>query len=114
MNGEDNRPEWLKKKFAKLDKPKATRQLKIYGTRMRGHREHWTVKGKGVYREVRRDSKGRFISAKKWNPKNPISKEVFTETNPLIVKYGTGREAWLKIRETAREWEWTTFKVESP
>jgi hypothetical protein len=46
-------------------------QLKIYGTRKRGHREHWTVKGKGVYREVRRDKKGRIVSAQKWGEIEP-------------------------------------------
>lgn len=89
------------------------KQLKIYGTRKRGHREHWTVKGKGVYREVRRDRKGRIISAKKWSPKNPISKEIFTEMQPLIVEYRTGREALLEMREAVREWEWIEMKVES-
>lgn len=33
------------------------KQLKVYGTRRKGHREHWTVKGKGKYFWVRRDSK---------------------------------------------------------
>jgi hypothetical protein len=89
------------------------KQLKSYGTRKRGHRERWKVKGKGVYREVRRDKKGRIISAKKWSPKNPISKEIFTETQPLIVKYGNRREGLQKIRESVREWEWTEMKVQS-
>jgi len=89
------------------------KQLKVYGTRKRGHREHWTVKGKGVYKEVRRDRKGRIISVKKWSPKNPISKEIFTETQPLIVKYRTGREGLQKIRESVKEWEWIEMKVAS-
>lgn len=87
------------------------KQLKIYGTRKRGHREHWIVKGKGVYREIRRDKKGRFISAKKWSPKNPLSKEIFTETQPLIIESRTGKEALLKMREAVKEWEWTEMKV---
>lgn len=91
----------------------AKRQLKIYGTRTRGHREHWVVKDKGVYREVRRDSKGKFISTVKWSPKKPIGKEVFTETQPLIVKYETGREALADIREVVRGWEWIDFEAES-
>ncbi|MGA2308289.1 MAG: hypothetical protein ABSG57_01920 [Candidatus Bathyarchaeia archaeon] len=33
------------------------KQLKIYGTRRKGHRELWTVKGKGKYFWVRRDIK---------------------------------------------------------
>jgi hypothetical protein len=89
------------------------RQLKIYGTRQRGHREHWIVEGKGVYKEVRRDSKGKFISTKKWSPKQPISKEIYTETQPLIIKYTTGKEALEKVRETVKEWEWIDFEAES-
>jgi len=89
------------------------RELKVYGTRRRGHRERWVVKGKGVYREVRRDSRGRLISARKWSPKKPIGKEVFTEVQPLIVKYETGREALEKVREAVREWEWVDFEAES-
>lgn len=89
------------------------KQLKIYGTRRRGHREHWTVKGKGTYREVRRDKYGRFISAKKWSPKKPIGKEIFTETEPLIIEYERGREALSKMRETVRQWEWIDFEAES-
>jgi hypothetical protein len=87
--------------------------LKVYGTRKRGHRERWKVKGKGVYREVRRDKEGRFISVKDWSPKNPISKEIFTETQPLIVEYGTGREGLRKIRDSVKEWEWIEMKVQS-
>ena len=87
--------------------------LKIYGTRKRGHRERWNVKGKGVYREVRRDKKGRIISAHKWSSKNPISKEIFTETQPLIVEYGTGREGLQKMRDSVRKWEWIEMKVKS-
>ena len=84
------------------------KQLKIYGTRKRGHRERWNVKGKGVYREVRRDKKGRIISVKKWSPKNPISAEVYNETQPLLVEYRSGRDALVKAREAAREWEWVS------
>jgi hypothetical protein len=89
------------------------KQLKIYGTRRRGHREHWIVKGKGVYREVRRDKYGRFISTRKWSPKKPIGKEVFTEMEPLIIPYETGKEALIKVREIVREWEWIDFEAES-
>jgi len=80
--------------------------LKVYGTRKRGHREHW--KGKGVYKEVRRDKKGRFISVKKWSPKNPISKSVRSEMQPLIIEYSNSKEALAKVRETVKEWEWIT------
>ena len=80
--------------------------LKVYGTRKRGHREHWIVKGKGVYREVRRDKKGRIISVKKWSPKNPINEEIYTETQPLLIEYSSGREALVKARKAVREWEW--------
>lgn len=89
------------------------KQLKVYGTRARGHREHWTVKGKGVYKEVRRDSKGKFVSTVKWSSKKPISKEIFTETQPLIVKYETGRGALEKVRDVVRKWEWVDMDVES-
>lgn len=89
------------------------KQLKIYGTRARGHREYWGIKGKGVYKEVRRDSKGKFISTKNWSPKKPISKEIYTETEPLIVEYRTGKEALEKVREVVREWEWIGMEVES-
>jgi hypothetical protein len=82
--------------------------LKVYGTRKRGHRERWKVKGNGVYREVRRDRKGRIISAKKWSPKNPISREVYTETQPLLIEYSSSKDALVKAREAAREWEWTS------
>lgn len=89
-------------------------QLKIYGTRKRGHRERWKVKGKGVYREVRRDRKGRIVSVKKWSPKHPINAEVYNETQPLLIEYGTGREALVKAREAAKEWEWVSpMKVKS-
>jgi hypothetical protein len=90
-----------------------TKQLKIYGTRARGHREHWSVRGKGVYKEVRRDSEGKLISVKKWSPKKPISKEIYTETQPLIIKYQTGKEALERAREAIKEWEWRDMKVES-
>jgi len=89
------------------------RKLKIYGTRRRGHREHWTVKGKGVYREVRRDSKGKFLSTKKWSPKQPIKETIHDELHPLIIEYETGREALAKVRETVKEWEWIDFEAES-
>lgn len=89
------------------------RKLKIYGTRRRGHREHWTVKGEGVYREVRRDSRGKFVSTKKWSPKQPISEEVYTETQPLFIDYRTGKEALEKVRETVKQWEWIDFEAES-
>jgi hypothetical protein len=87
--------------------------LKVYGTRKRGHRELWIVDGKGVYKEVRRDKEGKFVSVKKWSPKNPISKKIFTEMQPLIVEYGTGKEALLKMRDSVKEWEWIEMKVES-
>ena len=84
------------------------KQLKIYGTRKRGHREHWTVNGKGVYKEVRRDKEGRFLSVKDWSPKNPIGKEVYTETQPLLIEYGSSKDALKKAREVVREWEWVS------
>lgn len=92
------------------------RKLKIYGTRRRGHRERWYIKKeqKGRYREVRRDSKGRFISTKKWSPKKPIGKEVYTELQPLIIEYKTGKEAKEKVVKEVREWEWKDFEAESP
>jgi hypothetical protein len=62
---------------------------------------------------VRRDSKGRFVSVKRWNPKKPIGKEVFTELQPLIVDYETGKEALEKVREAVREWKWIDFEAES-
>ena len=93
--------------------PLKRKQLKVYGTRVRGHREHWVVKWKGTYKEVRRDSKGKFVSTKKWNPKKPIREEIFTETQPLIVKYETGREALEKVREAVRGWEWIEMDVKS-
>ena len=90
------------------------KQLKIYGTRRRAHREHWSVKGKGVYKEVRRDRKGRLISVKNWSPKNPINKTVFDETQPIIIDYRTGREALTKARSAIRDWDWISpMKVES-
>jgi hypothetical protein len=66
-----------------------------------------------VYREVRRDRYGKLISAKKWSPKKPINKEVFTEMEPLFVEYRTGKEALNKMREVVREWEWIEFEAES-
>jgi len=89
------------------------RKLKIYGTRRIGHREHWTVKGKGTYKTVRRDSKGHFISVKKWNPKQPIKEQTFAELQPLVIEYKTGKEALEKTREVVREWEWIDFEAES-
>jgi hypothetical protein len=89
------------------------KQLKLYGTRRKGHREHWTVKGKGKYFWVRRDSKGRIVASGKWNPKEPLSKTVFTETQPLVIGYTRGREALAKVREAVREWEWIDFEAES-
>ena len=90
------------------------KQLKIYGTRKRGHREHWNVNGKGVYKEVRRDKKGRLISVKKWSPKKPISKEIYDETQPILVDYRNGKDALKNVRMRAREWEWDTpMRVES-
>lgn len=88
--------------------------LKIYGTRKRGHRERWNLKGKGVYREVRRDKKGRLISVKKWSPKKPISKEIYDETQPILVEYRTGKDALKNVRKRAKEWEWDSpMRVES-
>jgi len=89
------------------------KQLKVYGTRIKGHREHWTVKGKGRYFWVRRDRKGRILSRGKWSPKEPLEKTLFTETEPLIIKYDTGREALQKVREVVKEWEWVDFEAES-
>lgn len=82
--------------------------LKIYGTRKRGHRERWIVKGEGVYREVRRDKKGRIVSVKKWSSKNPISAEVYDETQPLLIEYRSSKDALKKAREAVREWEWVS------
>ena len=90
------------------------KQLKIYGTRRRAHREHWNVKGKGVYKEVRRDRKGRLISVKKWSPKNPLSKTVFDETQPILIEGRTGKDALTKVRSAIRDWDWISpMKVES-
>ena len=89
------------------------KQIKVYGTRIRGHRERWVVKDKGRYYWVRRDSKGRFLGSGKWSPKEPLEKTLFTETEPLIIPYETGREALVKVREVVREWEWIDFEAES-
>lgn len=90
------------------------KQLKIYGTRKRGHREHWIIGGKGVYRELRRDKKGRIVSVKKWSPKNPISESICDETQPLIIHYSNPKEALAKVRKVVKEWEWITpMRVES-
>jgi hypothetical protein len=89
------------------------KQLKVYGTRRKGHRERWTVKGKGKYFWVRRDSGGRFLASGKWSCKEPLSETVFTETEPLIIEYETGREALAQVRQAVNEWEWVDFKAES-
>lgn len=82
--------------------------LKVYGTRKRGHRELWAMDGKGVYKEVRRDKEGRFILVKNWSPKNPISKSVRDETQPLIIQYRNSKEALAKVRKVVKDWEWIT------
>ncbi len=89
------------------------KQLKVYRTRRKGHRERWTVKGKGRYYWVRRDRKGRIFAAGKWSPKEPLSRTVFTETEPLIIAYTRGKEAYSKIRQAVNEWEWIDFEAES-
>lgn len=89
------------------------KQLKVYGTRIKGHRERWVVEGKGRYFWVRRDSKGRFLAYGKWSPKEPLEKTLFTETEPLIIEYERGKEALAKVREVVREWEWIDFEAES-
>ena len=96
-----------------LERKRGKKQLKVYGTRRKGHRERWTVKGKGKYFWVRRDSKGRFLASGKWSPKEPVSEKVFTETEPLIIEYDTGREALAQVREVVKEWEWVDFEAES-
>lgn len=48
---------------------------------------------------VRRDSKGRILSRGKWSPQEPLEKTLFTETEPLIIEYDTGREALQKVRQ---------------
>jgi len=89
------------------------KQLKVYGTRIKGHRERWVVRGKGRYFWVRRDRKGRILSRGKWSPKEPLEKTLFTETQPLIIEYDTGREALQKVRQVVKEWEWVDFEAES-
>ena len=89
------------------------KQLKVYGTRRKGHRERWTVKGKGKYFWVRRDTKGRFLASGKWNPKDPLYETLFTETEPLIIEYGRGSEALAEVRQVVNEWEWIHFEAES-
>jgi len=89
------------------------KQLKVYGTRIKGHRERWVVKGKGRYFWVRRDSKGRFLGYGKWSPKEPLRKTLFSETEPLIIDYFTGREALARVRDVVRDWEWIDFEAES-
>jgi hypothetical protein len=89
------------------------KQLKVYGTRVRGHREHWVMRGKGRYFWVRRDSVGRILARGKWSPKEPLKKTLFTETQPLIIEYDTGKEALETVREIVEEWEWVDFEAES-
>jgi hypothetical protein len=90
------------------------KSLKVYGTRKRGHREHWNVKGKGIYKEVRRNREGKFVSVKDWSPKNPISKSIRNETQPLIIQYSNSKEALANVRKAVKEWEWITpMKVKS-
>lgn len=89
------------------------KQLKVYGTRRKGHREHWTVRSKGKYFWVRRDCKGRFLALGKWNPKKPLSEMLFTETEPLIIEYDRGSEALAQVRQVVNEWEWIDFEAES-
>jgi len=91
------------------------RKLKIYGTRRRGHRERHYVKKEGKYRyyEVRRDAKGHFRYKKKWTSKKPLKEETFTELQPLVIEYKTGKEALQKVKETVKEWEWIDFEAES-
>jgi len=92
-----------------------TKKIKVYGTRCRGHREKHFIKkeNRNRYFEVRRDAKGRFLSKRNWNPRNPIKKEIFTELQPLVIGYETGREALVKVREAVKEWEWIDFEAES-
>jgi len=89
------------------------KQLKVYGTRIKGHRERWVVKGKGRYVWVRRDRKGRFRAYGKWSPKEPLKETVFTEVEPLIIEYVTGKEAYSKVIDAVKEWEWISFEAES-
>jgi hypothetical protein len=91
------------------------KQIKVYGTRRRAHREKHYVEKEGKYRyyEVRRDSKGHFLYKKKWTPKRPLIDETFTELHPLVIGYKTGKEALEKVRETTREWEWLKMEAES-
>lgn len=51
-------------------------------------------------------ARARIISVKKWSPKNPISGEVYNETQPLLVEYRTGKEALVNARAAAKDWEW--------
>jgi hypothetical protein len=92
------------------------KKIKIYGTRRRGHREKHYVKkeNRTCYFEVRRDKKGHFLYKKKWTPKKPLKAETYTELNPLVIGYKTGKEAYGKVMEAVREWEWIKFKAESP
>jgi hypothetical protein len=89
------------------------KQLKVYGTRRKGHRERWTVKGKGKYFWVRRDSRGRFLASGKWSPKEPLAETLFTETEPLIIEYDRGGEALAQVRQVVNECEWVDFEAES-
>jgi hypothetical protein len=99
------------KKFASVREGR--KQIKVYGTRRKGHRERWVVEGKGRYFWVRRDKKGKFLGYGKWSPKEPLAETLFTETEPLIVKYDRGKEAYAKVRQVANEWEWIDFEAES-
>jgi len=89
------------------------KQLKVYGTRRKGHRERWIVKGKGKYFWVRRNGKGKFLSHGKWSSKEPLAETLFTETKPLIIEYVRGREALAQVRQVVNEWEWVDFEAES-
>ena len=91
----------------------SNKQLKVYGTRVKGHRERWIIKGKGRYYWVRRDSKGKFLACGRWSPKEPLERTLYTETQPLIIKYETGKEALTRVREVVNEWEWIDFEAES-
>jgi len=88
-------------------------ELKVYGTARKGHREHWIVKGKGRYRTVRRDRKGHLVSWKKWKPTEPIEKAKYIEV-PFEIEAETGREAYQKVVEVYKQWEWVegTFRVD--
>jgi len=84
-----------------------TKSAKVYGYARRGHRENW----KHHYVEVHRDSKGRFISYKKWSPKEPIGKPEYVEK---WIKARTGKELYQEVREEYGKYEWVDFDVKSP